>query len=90
VPHTEGNFAFEALHRYRPVYRMRGQSFTGKQNNPHDLEVGFRERSKDIPVGRFGSPDEVASMIAYLASDASTFMTGQTIVVDGGVTTASA
>ena len=46
VPHPEGNFAFEALPRYRPVYRMRGQSFTGKQNNPHDLEVGFLEQCR--------------------------------------------
>ena len=41
------------------------------------------------PLRRIGEPDEIAGAVAYLASDASTFMTGQTIVVDGGVTTAS-
>ncbi|MCA6119954.1 SDR family oxidoreductase [Bradyrhizobium sp. WSM 1738] len=41
------------------------------------------------PLRRIGEPDEIAGAVAYLASDASTFMTGQTIIVDGGVTTAA-
>jgi NAD(P)-dependent dehydrogenase (short-subunit alcohol dehydrogenase family) len=41
------------------------------------------------PLRRIGEPDEIASAVAYLSSDASSFMTGQTIVVDGGVTTAA-
>jgi len=38
---------------------------------------------------RIGEPDEIAGAAAYLSSDASSFITGQTIVVDGGVTTAA-
>ncbi|HEX2575974.1 MAG TPA: SDR family oxidoreductase, partial [Aquihabitans sp.] len=36
------------------------------------------------PAGRLGTADEVAEVIAFLASDAASYVTGQTIVVDGG------
>jgi NAD(P)-dependent dehydrogenase (short-subunit alcohol dehydrogenase family) len=37
-----------------------------------------------IPMGRFGQADEVAKAILFLASDDSSFMLGEEIVVDGG------
>jgi len=46
-------------------------------------------RTATTPLRRIGEPHEIAGAVVYLASDASTFMTGQTIVIDGGVTTAA-
>lgn len=46
-------------------------------------------RTATTPLRRIGEPHEIAGAVAYLGSDASTFMTGQTIVIDGGVTTAA-
>jgi NAD(P)-dependent dehydrogenase (short-subunit alcohol dehydrogenase family) len=40
----------------------------------------------DIPMGRWGQAEEVVGAAIFLASDASTFVTGATIVVDGGQT----
>ena len=52
-------------------------------------QEALKPRLATTPLRRIGEPDEIAGAVAYLASDASTFMTGQTIVVDGGVTTAA-
>jgi citronellol/citronellal dehydrogenase len=40
--------------------------------------------SKGMPLGRTGTPDEMANMIVFFASDAASYITGQTISVDGG------
>ena len=53
-------------------------------------EERLKHRCATTPLRRIGEPHEIAGAVAYLASDASTFMTGQTIVVDGGVTVAAA
>ena len=42
-----------------------------------------------IPLGRFGQPDDYADVVLFLASDASRFVTGHTIPVDGGTLAAS-
>ena len=50
-----------------------------------DRYAAFLERSKEThPLGRPGQPDEVASLILFLASDKAGWMTGETIPIDGG------
>jgi gluconate 5-dehydrogenase len=39
-----------------------------------------------VPMGRLGDPEEIAPLALYLASDASSYMTGATLVIDGGYT----
>jgi 3-oxoacyl-[acyl-carrier protein] reductase len=40
---------------------------------------------KQIPLGRIGSPEDIANAVLFLASDEAGYITGQTITVDGGM-----
>ena len=51
--------------------------------NPDNTE--FAERiKKSVPLGRYGKPEEIASAVAFLASQEASFITGATLTVDGG------
>lgn len=49
------------------------------------LEQVRAEACKTIPLGRYGRPEEMARLAVFLASPANTYVTGQTILVDGGM-----
>ncbi|HKW45568.1 MAG TPA: 3-oxoacyl-ACP reductase family protein [Candidatus Eremiobacteraceae bacterium] len=50
---------------------------------PEAVQTGYKSR---VPLGRFGSADEVARTALFLASDGASYITGQTLAVDGGLT----
>jgi len=50
---------------------------------PRDIK---RKNLDRIPVKRFGRPEEVAAVVMFLASEAASYIMGQTVVVDGGLT----
>ena len=51
-----------------------------------DPERARTRMARDVPLGRFGRPTEVADMCVYLLSDESAFVTGAEFVLDGGLT----
>lgn len=52
----------------------------------HALDPELQERMRaQIPLGRFGKPEEVAELVAFLASDRSAYITGQIIHLNGGL-----
>lgn len=57
-----------------------------KHTLPKDinLDEALKERAKSIPLGRIGKPEELAALVAFLASEQASYITGTTIQVDGG------
>jgi 3-oxoacyl-[acyl-carrier protein] reductase len=57
-----------------------------KHTLPADMapEDALKERAKNIPLGRIGKPEELAALVAFLASEQASYISGTTIQVDGG------
>jgi 3-oxoacyl-[acyl-carrier protein] reductase len=49
-------------------------------------QKNLEEANRRIPLGRFGSPHDIAGIVGYLTSDAAKYITGQVYTVDGGMT----
>jgi 3-oxoacyl-[acyl-carrier protein] reductase len=60
-----------------------GMIRTPAQDNLGGDDVTARLRAR-IPLGRLGEPDDIAAAMLFLASDHAAYITGQTIIVDGG------
>ena len=60
-----------------------------EQGLGRDLREALAELVAATPVRRLGTVEDVAGFVAYLASDAASFLTGQTVVLDGGLTIVS-
>ena len=63
-----------------------GYCFT-EMTRPLLSKPGVKEKYEErIPMGRLGEPEDMATTVVYLSSDASSYVTGQMIYVDGGWT----
>jgi 2-keto-3-deoxy-L-fuconate dehydrogenase len=63
---------------------VQSPSLDGRIAAQGDVEQVRREFIARQPMGRLGRPEEIAALAVYLASDESSFTTGQTHVIDGG------
>ncbi len=50
----------------------------------HRSEESMRQRGAQVPLGRIAEPEDIANTVAFLASDAAAYITGQTMLVNGG------
>ncbi len=70
---------------YTATSRLLELKAHGAKSSGRRAEQIEEEWIRDIPVGRLGKPEEVADAVVWLASERAAFITGQTVLVDGGM-----
>ena len=65
------------------LWTERAERLAAERGVPADAIIA--EFAREIPLGRFGTPEEVATMVVWLASPRTAYVTGQTVNVDGGI-----
>src|ERR1022692_1163484 len=65
---------------------VEGPMVDGIAQGARDPETAKQKLTRDIPLGRFGKPAEIADLCVYLLSDAAAFITGADLPIDGGLT----
>jgi NAD(P)-dependent dehydrogenase (short-subunit alcohol dehydrogenase family) len=68
-----------------PILELAARTFDGPGA---DIEAAFARFGAAHPIGRIGEPDEIAELVAFLASSRAGFITGSDHVIDGGLTAA--
>lgn len=77
-----------AAHGVRVNALCPGWTATDMNRNLWENEESGRATVANVPMGRWGAPEEMAYPAVFLASDASRYMTGQTLFIDGGLSVA--
>lgn len=63
---------------------MPGYTQTSRLTRLIETNPSFASATKEIPLGRFGDPEEFAAAVAFLASERASYITGTSLAVDGG------
>ena len=65
---------------------MEGIAKKVAEENGQSLEWGLEQWAKNVTLGRISEPEDVAACVSYLAGSDSDYMTGQALIIDGGMT----
>ena len=89
--YSVSKFAVIGLTKYLATY-WGGMGVRSNTLTPGGIELGHNEEfvrrySDRVPLGKMGVPQDVCGALKYLASDESSYVNGQNIIVDGGLTT---
>ena len=93
---THTHMFFDLLEKLEPVYENEDKQIKCKNldiNKLNNLSLEKVNKKKfplvnilkNIPAGRFGEPDEVASLVEFLISDNGRYINGQSIIIDGAM-----